>query len=225
MSENREEQLETPTPSQTENTQEKKASLVPDTNVEVFKIAPDRIRVKEIEYTIVENYRDAFQVEALSKRYHDVLEKYDYIVGDWGFDQLRLKGFYDDARTASIEKKIQTLQDYLYEYCNFGCAYFVLRRDTPIVEKVEEKPKPRKRKPQKNQILTDSKSKRTHTPFKEQTKTVARKPNESKKQRNFSVKEVKPTKKVADAKSIKENTSAKTQRKSFKIRNTKEGKA
>ncbi len=26
-----------------------------------------------------------------------MLDKYDYIVGDYGYDQLRLKGFYKDS--------------------------------------------------------------------------------------------------------------------------------
>ena len=30
-------------------------------------------------------------------RYSDILDKYDYIVGDYGYDQLRLKGFYKDS--------------------------------------------------------------------------------------------------------------------------------
>ena len=62
-------------------------------------------------------------------RYSDVLLKYDYILGDWGYGQLRLKGFFDDRNQKSTyETKISTLQDYLYEYCNFGCAYFVLKK-------------------------------------------------------------------------------------------------
>ena len=66
-------------------------------------------------------------------RFSDVLSKYDYILGDWGYGQLRLKGFYDDRNSKSTyETKISTLQDYLYEYCNFGCAYFVLRKSRKV---------------------------------------------------------------------------------------------
>ena len=42
---------------------------------------------------------------------------------------LRLKGFFDDRNQKStFDTKISTVQDYLYEYCNFGCAYFILRK-------------------------------------------------------------------------------------------------
>lgn len=89
-------------------------------------------------YEIVENVRDGFQEDAFIARYSDILEKYDYIVGDWGYGQLRLKGFFDDRnQKATFDTKISTLEDYLFEYCNFGCAYFILRK-TGRAPKIEE---------------------------------------------------------------------------------------
>lgn len=80
-------------------------------------------------YELVENHKDGFQEDALKERYSEILAKYDYIVGDWGYNQLRLKGFYHDRhQKASADTKISALEDYLYEYCNFGCAYFVLKK-------------------------------------------------------------------------------------------------
>ncbi|WP_373893225.1 YutD family protein [Virgibacillus natechei] len=80
-------------------------------------------------YKIIENIKDGFEEEAFKERYSDILSKYDYIVGDWGYEQLRLKGFYNDHnKKAPPDIKIAALDDYLYEYCNFGCAYFVLKK-------------------------------------------------------------------------------------------------
>ena len=80
-------------------------------------------------YKIIENIKDGFQEDILKEKYSDVLKKYDFIVGDWGYNQLRLKGFYDDQNSkATFDTKISMLDDYLYEYCNFGCAYFVLKK-------------------------------------------------------------------------------------------------
>lgn len=85
--------------------------------------------VEGYEYEVVENVRDGFKEEDFITRYSDILVKYDYIVGDWGYNQLRLKGFFDDSNhKATFDTKISTLQDYLYEYCNFGCAYFIVRK-------------------------------------------------------------------------------------------------
>lgn len=87
------------------------------------------IRVQGVSFEVVEDVRDAWDEEAYTARYSDVLNKYDYIVGDWGYSQLRLRGFFEDTnRKATYDSKISTLPEYLYEYCNFGCRYFVLRR-------------------------------------------------------------------------------------------------
>lgn len=81
------------------------------------------------QYELIENVKDGFDEKVLNERHSDILSKYDYIVGDWGYDQLRLKGFYSDQNhKAAQDAKISALDDYLYEYCNFGCAYFVLQK-------------------------------------------------------------------------------------------------
>ncbi|HAA8372848.1 TPA_asm: DUF1027 domain-containing protein [Listeria monocytogenes] len=87
------------------------------------------ITIQDLNYEIITNYRDAFDEEKLNERFSDILGRYDYIVGDWGYDQLRLKGFFeDDNRKAAYDNIISTLKEYIYEYCNFGCAYFVIKK-------------------------------------------------------------------------------------------------
>ncbi|EAG7129732.1 DUF1027 domain-containing protein, partial [Listeria monocytogenes] len=54
------------------------------------------ITIQDLNYEIITNYRDAFDEEKLNERFSDILGRYDYIVGDWGYDQLRLKGFFED---------------------------------------------------------------------------------------------------------------------------------
>lgn len=87
------------------------------------------ITLDQYEFEIIVNFREGFDSEALMNRYSEILLKYDYILGDWGYGQLRLKGFFEDRNAkATYETKISTLQDYLYEYCNFGCAHFILKK-------------------------------------------------------------------------------------------------
>ncbi|WP_078544209.1 YutD family protein [Litchfieldia alkalitelluris] len=87
------------------------------------------ITINNMTYELVEDSRQGFNEEAFRTRYSEILTKYDYIVGDWGYNQLRLRGFFDDDnQKATFDTKISTLSEYLYEYCNFGCAYFVLKR-------------------------------------------------------------------------------------------------
>lgn len=118
-------------------------------------------------FHIVENYRDGFNAEKLEQRFSDVLDKYDYIVGDWGHEQLRLRGFFSASRKKmQNENKIDRLEDYINEYCNYGCAYFVLRRIRAKDEKAqayqserifEEKPK---RKPKRNNFVKKENNKK-----------------------------------------------------------------
>ncbi len=87
------------------------------------------IRMQAGTYELVEEFRDGWKPEAFKERYSDILDKYDYIVGDWGYGQLRLRGFYENSnRKVPFDQKIAALDEYLQEFCNFGCAYFVLRR-------------------------------------------------------------------------------------------------
>lgn len=80
-------------------------------------------------YELIKDYRKGFEEIAFKERYTDILNKYDFIVGDWGYEQLRLKGFYDDQNPkATFDTKFSTFEDYLYEYCNFGCRFFIVKQ-------------------------------------------------------------------------------------------------
>lgn len=87
------------------------------------------IVVQNQSFELIKEEKDGFNEEAFKERYSDILNKYDFIVGDWGYSQLRLRGFFDDQnQKATYDTKISTLDEYIYEYCNFGCAYFVLKK-------------------------------------------------------------------------------------------------
>lgn len=80
-------------------------------------------------YKVIEDVKEGWNEEAFKARYSDILNKYDYIVGDWGYNQLRLRGFFEDNHPkAPIDSKISALSEYIYEYCNFGCAFFVIKK-------------------------------------------------------------------------------------------------
>jgi uncharacterized protein YutD len=82
-------------------------------------------------YDLVKENRNGWNQDAFNNRYSDVLERYDYIVGDWGYDQLRLKGFFREGNPkANKETTIASLDDYINEYCNFGCAYFIIEKSS-----------------------------------------------------------------------------------------------
>lgn len=87
------------------------------------------IIVGESQYELIKEHKNGWNSDVFKARYSEVLDRYDYIVGDWGYNQMRLRGFYKESNgKATKDSVIDGFQDYIDEYCNFGCAYFVLEK-------------------------------------------------------------------------------------------------
>lgn len=172
----------------------------------VTLVNEDELLIGTRQYKLAVDYREGFDPQKLGERYSEVLARYDYIVGDWGYEQLRLKGFFDkDNRKALPDQRIDMLEDYLYEYCNFGCAYFVIQR----VGGKKEKSTTRRRK--KKPAAQSNQTRPAHI---------------DEKQEVVSQKQVKPTIKNRKPKEKKarstETTVKKTNKKEFTIRQREE---
>ena len=104
-----------------------------DINKDIHQIDEQHIQIKNQVYQLVEDYREGFKLEAFEQRYQEYFEKFDFIVGDWGYEQLRLRGFYQvHQRQVQRDQHIQFLDAYLHAYCNFGCQYFVIAKDSAL---------------------------------------------------------------------------------------------
>ena len=111
--------------------------VIPDEDQEIVRIDSKLFKFSDVEFKLIEDHQEAFDLEMMKTRYTDYLLKYDYIVGDISYEKLRLRGFYEDYRKGiPIDMKISNLEDYLVEYCSFGCQYFVFER----VNKVKSDP-------------------------------------------------------------------------------------
>lgn len=171
-------------------------------------------QINDTTYKLVMDYREGFDSEALKKLYDPFFEKYDFIVGDWGHEKLRLRGFYQlNTPKVSKDQQIDFLDDYLKEYCNFGCAYFVLAKESAESEynKLKEnystihKGRPKKGKSQKHQVQTRSKNepqKKKDTQFKKtaQEKPFKRRRKNKQFDKNTSKNKVTPNTKLSDNK-------------------------
>ncbi|MDE3733148.1 DUF1027 domain-containing protein [Streptococcus suis] len=111
-----------------------------------FARVGDKVVSENIELDLLEDYKNAFDQTIFGQRFSQLMLKFDYIVGDWGNEQLRLRGFYTDDKNVKSDLKISRLDDYLTEYCNFGCAYFVLANPNPQDLPAEEEDKPRRKR-------------------------------------------------------------------------------
>lgn len=111
-----------------------------------FARVGEKVVSENIELDLLEDYKEAFNQTVFGQRFSPLMLKFDYIVGDWGNEQLRLKGFYKDDKNVKSDLKISRLDDYLTEYCNFGCAYFVLANPNPQDLPAEEEDRPRRKR-------------------------------------------------------------------------------
>ena len=92
----------------------------------------DQLKINKQLYQVVVNKNEALDLELLRQKYDPYLDQYDFIVGDVSSEHLRLKGFYQDNAQTAIDRKKQTIADYLLEYCNLGGPYFVLQLLSPV---------------------------------------------------------------------------------------------
>lgn len=89
----------------------------------------EKIKLEDNEYEIITNNKNGYNKEELENKYTDYFKDYDYIVGDWAYGKLRLKGFYDKTNKKCSEiNNFDNLKQYLKENCAFDCAYFVAKR-------------------------------------------------------------------------------------------------
>lgn len=92
------------------------------------------IKMKEIvihnqKYTLEKNEKEAFRLEEVSDRCTEYFTEFDYILGDYSYDKLRLKGFYDsDNKNVSKINDIAGLEDYILNYCAYGARHFLLKK-------------------------------------------------------------------------------------------------
>ena len=85
--------------------------------------------VNKTKEQLIEEYKDGFDETAFKEKYTEYFEPYDYIIGDWSYGKLRLKGFC--TKLNKICNKINDIKfkdDYIKNLCSYECKYFVLEK-------------------------------------------------------------------------------------------------
>ena len=89
----------------------------------------DKITLGLNTYEIIKDYKNGYNKDELINKYTDYFKNFDYIVGDWAYGKLRLKGFYEKSnKNCKDINNIDNLDKYIKENCAFDCAYFVAKR-------------------------------------------------------------------------------------------------
>ncbi|HFU3704653.1 TPA: YutD family protein [Streptococcus suis] len=179
-----------------------------------FARVGDKVVSENIELDLLEDYKNAFDQTIFGQRFSQLMLKFDYIVGDWGNEQLRLRGFYTDDKNVKSDLKISHLDDYLTEYCNFGCAYFVLANPNPQDLPAEEEDRPRRKRSRsrnrnRNQQRTEPIAPKENKNNRNDRQKKGKQQNKQSEQRHFTMKN-------AGAKASQTERSQKRERKQSK---------
>lgn len=87
------------------------------------------IIINDAKYEIIENYKDAYNEEETKEKLTDYFNEYDYIVGDYSYDKLRLKGFCDKSnKIFNSVNNFENIKTYITDYCSYECKYFILKK-------------------------------------------------------------------------------------------------
>lgn len=98
-----------------------------------------KVQINCKDYILLEDDNNVFDIDEVSKLFTEYFEYFDYIIGDFSYSKLRLKGFckkgninYKEINDFSIKDK------YLKEKCAYECKYFILENLNPINEILKE---------------------------------------------------------------------------------------
>ena len=88
-----------------------------------------KVILNDIEYEVIKDYKDAFNKEEIEKLYFEFFKDYDYILGDYAYDKLRLKGFCDkDNSLFNDINDYSKIDDYIKDECAYECKHFILKK-------------------------------------------------------------------------------------------------
>ena len=87
------------------------------------------IKLGNNNYEMMENYKDGFDLDAVKEKYTDYFDEYDYILGDWSYGKIRLKGFCNRTnKKCNRINDIKFKDSYIKDLCSYECSYFVLKK-------------------------------------------------------------------------------------------------
>lgn len=88
-----------------------------------------KIEINNTEYEVEKDYGDTVKGTPLDEIVTDYYQNFDYIVGDWAYGKVRLKGFYEsNNKNVKSFNNIKNVDDYIKNSCAYGCKYFILKK-------------------------------------------------------------------------------------------------
>lgn len=88
------------------------------------------IIINNVSYNVIKDVKDAVDVSVLTDKITDYYDGFDYIVGDWAYGKVRLKGFNKkDNKNFKPSNDIDKVETYIANNCAYGCRWFILEKN------------------------------------------------------------------------------------------------
>ena len=88
----------------------------------------EKVNIDGKEYEVIKNYRDALNISDLEGIITDYFDSFDYILGDYAYGKVRLKGF--NSKENKNYKEINAydnIDEKKKKNCAYDCRYFILK--------------------------------------------------------------------------------------------------
>lgn len=89
----------------------------------------ENIQFGNSKYILERNVHDCFNYQEVELLMTEYFFNFDYILGDYSYDKLRLKGFCQkkNAKFKDIND-ISNVDQYIDDYCGYKANYFLLKK-------------------------------------------------------------------------------------------------
>lgn len=97
------------------------------------------LTINDRKYQLIEDYKNGFDMDTIASKLTDYFYYFDYIVGDWSYGKLRLKGFCKKNNKNYREiNDFSRKQQYIEDNCAYDCKYFILENMDIIDDKFKK---------------------------------------------------------------------------------------
>ena len=88
-----------------------------------------KIILNDINYELERDDENSFDLEEVKSLFTDYFNDFDYVLGDWSYGKLRLKGFCKRSNAKFKQyNNYEKMEKYVDERCPLGCKFFILKK-------------------------------------------------------------------------------------------------
>jgi uncharacterized protein YutD len=85
--------------------------------------------IRDKKYEVIKDFGETLSTINLEDYVTDYYDNFDYIVGDWAYGKLRLKGFYNHKnKQVKAYNDYNNIDNYINNTCAYGCKHFILEK-------------------------------------------------------------------------------------------------